>query len=57
MRIAKMANLYQYCTSSEGNRFLAKTWTEANSDQQTIDRNDIFVRAGYWISKVNGIEF
>lgn len=39
-RIAKMANLYQYCTPFRGNRWFSRTWIREESAVQ--NRNDIF---------------
>lgn len=42
MRIAKMANLYQYCTSSGVIVGFHKAWVSAKSRSGTVNRNDIF---------------
>ena len=47
MRIAKMANLYQYCTSSECNRWFAKAWIRTNSDQDPLTRTIFFTSKFY----------
>jgi hypothetical protein len=42
MRIAKMANLYQYCTSSGVIVGFPKALISAKSRSGTVNRNDIF---------------